>query len=214
MVRLELMRQFGYYITESSEHSSEYMPYWIKSNYPELIEEFNIPLDEYPRRCIRQIERWKTQSKEMTGNTKLNHTRTHEYGSYIMEAMETDIPYRIGGNILNEGDYITNLPRNCVVEVACLVDRNGVQGTYVGDLPEQCAGLNRTNISPQLVTLEAVFHHNRDAVYQAAMLDPHTASELSIDDIRKMCDEMIAAHQMESYFKKGKAFRIPTMWNA
>lgn len=214
MVRLELMRHFGYYITESSEHSSEYMPYWIKSNYPELIEDFNIPLDEYPRRCIRQIERWKTQSKELTGNAKLSHTRTHEYGSYIMEAMETDIPYRIGGNILNDGNYITNLPHNCVVEIACLVDRNGVQGTFVGDLPEQCAGLNRTNISTQLVTLDAVFQRNRDAVYQAAMLDPHTSAELSIDDIRKMCDEMIAAHEMGSFFKKGKAFRMPRMWDA
>ena len=214
MVRLELMRHFGYYVTESSEHSSEYMPYWIKSRYPELVEEFNIPLDEYPRRCVNQIERWKKGSKEMTGNARLTHSRTHEYGSYIMEAMETDVPFRIGGNILNEGGYITNLPHNAVVEIACLVDRNGVQGTYVGDLPEQCAAINRTNINTQLVTLEAVFHRDRDAVYQAAMLDPHTSSELSIDDIRKLCDEMIAAHEMGSFFKKGKAFRMPRMWHA
>jgi alpha-galactosidase len=214
MVRLEMMRQFGYYVTESSEHSAEYMPYWIKDKYPGLIEEFGIPLDEYPRRCVRQIERWKTQSKQMAGNSKLSHKRTHEYGSYIMEAMETDVPYRIGGNILNDGGYITNLPHNTVVEVSCLVDKNGVQGTYVGDLPEQCAGLNRTNISTQLVTLEAVFNHDRDAVYQAALLDPHTSAELSIDDTRKMCDEMIKAHEMESFFKKGKAFGLPKMWHA
>ena len=214
MVRFEMMRHFGYYVTESSEHSAEYMPYWIKDKYPELIEEFNIPLDEYPRRCIRQIQRWKERSHELVNNRKLSHDRTHEYGSYIMEAMETDVPFRIGGNILNDGNYITNLPRNAVVEVACLVDRNGVQGTYVGDLPEQCAALNRTNINTQLVTLEAVFSRSKESVYQAAMLDPHTSSELSLDDIRKMCDELIRAHEMESFFKKGRAFRLPRMWNA
>ncbi len=214
MVRFEMMRHFGYYVTESSEHSAEYMPYWIKSKYPELIEEFNIPLDEYPRRCIRQIERWRERSHELVSNKKLSHERTHEYGSYIMEAIESDVPFRIGGNILNDGNYITNLPSNAVVEVPCLVDRNGVQGTYVGALPEQLAALNRTKINTQLCTLEAVFNHSKDSVYQAAMLDPHTSAELSLDDIRKMCDEMIKAHEMESFFKKGKAFRIPKMWNA
>ena len=214
LVRLELMRNFGYFVTESSEHSAEYMPYWIKQSYPELVEEFNIPLDEYPRRCVNQIESWKTQSRELTRNAELSHTRTHEYGSYIMEAMETDVPFRIGGNILNDGGHITNLPPNAVVEVACMVDRNGVQGTRVGDLPEQCAALNRTNINTQLVTLEAVFNRDRDAVYQAALLDPHTSTELSIDDTRKLCDELIAAHGMEGYFKKGKAFRMPRMWHA
>jgi alpha-galactosidase len=214
MVRFEMMRHFGYYVTESSEHSAEYMPYWIKTRYPELIEEFNIPLDEYPRRCIRNIEKWKTISKEMIQNSKLKHKRTSEYGSYIMEAMETDVPFRIGGNILNDGNHITNLPSNAVVEVACLVDRNGIQGSTIGDLPEQLAALNRTKINTQLCTLEAVFNRSRDSVYQAAMLDPHTSAELSLDDIRKMCDEMIKAHEMESFFKKGKAFRMPKMWNA
>lgn len=193
MVRLELMRRFGYYITESSEHNAEYTPYFIKERYPELIEKFNIPLDEYPRRCIKQIRDWKERGHELTQNPKLNHVRSHEYASYIMEAMETNHPIQIGGNVLNNG-LITNLPRNAVVEVPCLVDHNGVQGTYVGDLPEQCAALNRTNINVQLMTIEAICTGKKDAIYQAVMLDPHTAAELSIDDIVAMCDELIEAH--------------------
>jgi len=200
MVRLEMMRHFGYYITESSEHTAEYVPYFIKSRYPELIEEFNIPLDEYPRRCERQIEEWKTRSRELTQNPDLTHQRTHEYGSYIMEAMETDVPFRIGGNVLNTG-LITNLPTQAVVEVPCMVDRNGVQGCYVGALPEQLAALNRTNINVQLLTVEAALTGRREHIYHAAMLDPHTAAELTLDQIRALCDELIQAHGLEEMFK-------------
>lgn len=207
MVRFELMRHFGYYVTESSEHSAEYMPYWIKRLYPELIEEFNIPLDEYPRRCIKQIEEWKQRSHELVHDKNLTHRRSDEYGSHIMEAMETDVPFRIGGNILNHG-LITNLPDKAVVEVPCLVDRNGVQGCYVGDLPEQCAALNRTNINVQLLTIEAALTRNRDAVYQAAMLDPHTAAELTLDQIRHLCDDMIAAHGMNPMFEGSADFLV------
>jgi alpha-galactosidase len=195
MVRLEMMRHFGYYITESSEHTAEYVPYWIKGQHPELIDEFSVPLDEYPRRCIRQIERWKQRSVELVKNPSLTHERTHEYGSYIMEAMETDVPYRIGGNVLNTG-LIPNLPEKAVVEVPCMVDRSGVQGCYVGELPEQLAALNRTNINVQLLTIEAAFTGQREAVYHAAMLDPHTGSELTLDEIRSLCDEMLEAHGM------------------
>jgi alpha-galactosidase len=195
MVRLEMMRHFGYYITESSEHTAEYVPYWIKRQYPELIEEFHIPLDEYPRRCIRQIEGWKKRSLELVENPSLTHERTHEYGSYIMQALETDVPFRIGGNVLNTG-LISNLPSKAVVEVPCMVDRNGVQGCYVGELPEQLAALNRTSINVQLLTIEAAFTGRREAVYHAAMLDPHTGSELTLDEIRSLCDEMFEAHGM------------------
>ena len=194
MVRLELMRRLGYYITESSEHNAEYTPYFIKAHYPELIERFNIPLDEYPRRCINQIRDWKERGHELTQNPLLSHVRTHEYASYIMEAMETNKPTRIGGNVLNHG-LITNLPYNACVEVPCLVDKNGVQPTYIGDLPEQCAALNRTNINVQLLTIEAARTHKRDCIYQAVMMDPHTSAELSMDDIVAMCDEMIEAHK-------------------
>jgi alpha-galactosidase len=193
MVRLQMMLNFGHYITESSEHNSEYTPYWIKHNYPELIKEYNIPLDEYPRRCVNQIASWKHQRDDIVKNAKLTHTRTHEYGSYIMEAIETDNPIKINGNVVNTG-LITNLPTKAVVEVPCLVDRNGVQGCVVGDLPEQCAALNRTNINVQLMTIEAIRTLKKDAVYQAAYLDPHTAAELSMDDIRSMCDDLIKAH--------------------
>ena len=199
MVRLEMMRHFGYYITESSEHAAEYLPYWIKSQYPELIDEFNIPLDEYPRRCVHQIEAWKQRSKELVDNPALAHERTHEYGSYIMEAIETDVPFRIGGNVLNTG-LIPNLPSSAVVEVACLVDRNGVQGCYAGPLPEQLAALNRTNINTQLLTIEAALTGKRESVYHAAMLDPHTGSELTLDQIRDLCDDLIEAHGMECMF--------------
>ena len=193
MVRLELMRRFGYYITESSEHNAEYTPYFIKRNYPELIDRLNIPLDEYPRRCIHQIEEWKARGHELTKNPTLTHERTREYASYIMEAMETNVPTQIGGNVLNHG-LITNLPQNACVEVPCLVDRNGVQPTFVGDLPEQCAALNRTNINVQLLTIEAARTLKKDYIYQAAMVDPHTSSELPIDKIVAMCDDLIEAH--------------------
>jgi alpha-galactosidase len=118
-----------------------------------------------------------------------------------MEAMETDTPYRIGGNVLNT-NLITNLPSQAIVEVPCLVDRNGVQGCFIGDLPEQLAGLNRTNINVQLLTIEAALTLNRETVYHAAMLDPHTAAELTLDQIRNLCDDMIAAHGMEDMFTK------------
>ena len=194
MVRLEIMKRFGYYVTESSEHNAEYMPYFIKDKYPELIDRFNIPLDEYPRRCIRQIADWEKRRDELTKDPHLTHTRTHEYASYIMEAMETGVPYKIGGNVLNNG-LITNLPRNACVEVPCLVDRSGVTPCYVGDLPEQCAALNRTNINVQLLTIEAAMTRKKETIYQAAMMDPHLQSELSIDDIVSLCDDLIAAHQ-------------------
>ncbi|KMY50945.1 alpha-glucosidase/alpha-galactosidase [Peribacillus loiseleuriae] len=194
MVRYELMDKFGYYITESSEHNAEYHPYFIKSNYPELIERFNIPLDEYPRRCVSQLESWESMREDMVNNSQLTHTRSQEYGSRIIEAMETNVPFKFGGNVLNTGRLISNLPENAVVEVPCVVDRNGIMPTYIGDLPEQLAALNRTNINTQLLTIEAAITGKREHVYQAAMLDPHTSSELSMDDIISMCDEMIEAH--------------------
>ncbi|MEF3329332.1 alpha-glucosidase/alpha-galactosidase [Oceanobacillus oncorhynchi] len=194
MVRFELMDKFGYYITESSEHNAEYHPYFIKSQYPELIERFNIPLDEYPRRCVNQIEDWKKMRDDLVNDQNLTHERSREYGSYIIEAMETDKPFKIGGNVLNTGRLISNLPENAVVEVPCLVDASGIAPTYVGDLPEQLAALNRTNINTQLLTVEAALTRKKEKIYQAAMLDPHTSAELSMDDIISLCDDLIEAH--------------------
>ncbi|MDF2645450.1 MAG: family 4 glycosyl hydrolase, alpha-galactosidase/6-phospho-beta-glucosidase [Paenibacillus sp.] len=193
MVRFEMMLRFGYYITESSEHNAEYHPYFIKRQYPELVDRFNIPLDEYPRRCVNQINRWKTMREELVGNKNLTHKRTLEYASYIFEAMETNNPFKIGGNVMNTG-LITNLPKEACVEVPCLVDASGVTPTYVGDLPPQLAALNRTNINTQLLTIEAAMTGKKEHIYHAALLDPHTAAELSIDDTVALCDELIEAH--------------------
>jgi alpha-galactosidase len=193
MVRFEMMFKFGYYNTESSEHTAEYHPYFIKHKYPELIENLNIPLDEYPRRCIEQINNWVLMREQLVNDHNLSHTRTHEYASYILEAMETDVPFKIGGNVMNTG-LITNLPREACVEVPCLVDRSGVNPTYIGSLPPQLAALNRTNINTQLLTIEAAMTGKREHIYHAAMLDPHTAAELSLDHIVSMCDDLIEAH--------------------
>ena len=193
MVRLQIMLHFGCYITESSEHNAEYTPYWIKSTHPELVAEFNIPINEYPRRCIHQIAQWKKQSAALIHNPNMNHTRSHEYASYIMDSIVTDHPGHIGGNVINKG-LIPNLPAKACVEVPCLVDRNGIQGCHVGELPEQLAALNRSNINVQLLTIEAALTRRKDAIYHAAMIDPHTASELSLDEIRNLCDDLIKAH--------------------
>lgn len=193
MVRFEMMLRFGYYITESSEHNAEYHPYFIKRNYPELIERYNIPLDEYPRRCIEQIKGWESMREQLLHSHALEHQRSHEYASYIFEAMETNVPFKIGGNVMNTG-LIPNLPKEACVEVPCLVDRSGVTPAYVGDLPPQCAALNRTNINTQLLTIEAAMTRKKEHIYHAAMLDPHTSAELSMDDIKSMCDELIEAH--------------------
>lgn len=193
MVRFELMLKFGYYVTESSEHNAEYHPYFIKKNYPELIEKFNIPLDEYPRRCVRQIEEWGKMRESLVNNAELTHSRTHEYASYIMEAMETNVPFKIGGNVMNTG-LITNLPKEACVEVPCLVDASGITPTYVGDLPPQLAALNRTNINTQLLTIEAAITQKKEHIYHAAFLDPHTSAELTLDEIVALCDDLIEAH--------------------
>lgn len=193
MVRYELMLRFGYYVTESSEHNAEYHPYFIKKNYPELIERYNIPLDEYPRRCVNQINGWKEMSDKIFASESIEHQRSKEYASYIMEAVETNIPYKIGGNVMNTG-LIPNLPKEACIEVPCLVDRSGITPTYVGDLPPQLAALNRTNINTQLLTIEAAVTGKREHIYHAAMLDPHTSAELSLDDITSLCDDLIEAH--------------------
>lgn len=192
-VRFELMKRFDYYVTESSEHNAEYHPYFIKNKYPELIERFGIPLNEYLRRCEQQIIDWELQRDEIVENGDLTHTRSKEYASYIMDAIVTGNPTMIAGNVLNKG-LITNLPEGACVEVPCLVDKNGVQPTYVGELPTQLAALNRTNINVQELVVEPALTLDRSKIYQPAFLDPHTNSELSMDDIVAMVDELIEAH--------------------
>ena len=198
MVRFDYIDKLGYYCTESSEHNAEYNPFYIKKGYPELIEKFNIPLDEYPRRCVKQIARWKSLKEEIYANGEITHTRSREYGSHIIEAIVTNKPYQIGGNVLNNG-LIPNLPADATVEVPCLVDASGIHPTFVGPLPTQLAAMNSSNIYPQLLTVEAAVTGDMKKVYQAAMMDPHTAAELSIEDIISMCDELIEAHTKAGY---------------
>jgi len=195
MVRYDYIDKLGYYCTESSEHNAEYNPFYIKSKYPELIEKFNIPLDEYPRRCIEQNAAWKKQYAELVGETSgITHQRSEEYASYIMEALVSGVPYKIGGNVLNSGGLIENLPREACVEVPCMVDAYGIHPCYVGKLPVQLAAMNMTHVNVHLIAIEAAVTLKKEHVYHAAMLDPHTAAELSIDDIRSMVDELIDRH--------------------
>ena len=194
MVRMDYIRRFGYYCTESSEHNSEYNMFYIKSKYPELIERYNIPLDEYPRRCVNQVAGWAKERDELKTGKHLDHQRTKEYASYIMESIVTNTPYEIGGNVLNKGGLIENLPQDACVEVPCLVNGMGVHPCHVGRLPVQCAAMNMTNINVQLLTIEAAVTHKKEHIYQAAMLDPHTGSELDMDTIVRMVDDLIETH--------------------
>ncbi len=193
LVRLDIMDKFGYYITESSEHNAEYSSWYIKDKYPELIEKFNIPLDEYPRRCIEQIAKWDKMKEDLVHNTALVHEKTHEFASYIIKAMETDVAFRVHGNVINNG-LIPNLPAEACVEVPCLIDRNGINPCYVGNLPEQCAAYDRLHINVHLLTILAEVTRKKEYIYLAAMFDPHTSSELSPDEIRNLCDDLIAEH--------------------
>jgi alpha-galactosidase len=206
-VRIELMKHFGYFVTESSGHASEYVPYFRKT--AQMIDEDLVPRFKdkrdywfdfgrtggYLRHCHKRLDLSKDEFAELTaGDRPLPTQRTHEYGSYIMEAMETNQPVRINGNIPNRG-LITNLPQGCCVEVACLIDASGVQPTVVGDLPPQLAALNRTNINVQSLIVEAALTGNVEAVYHAVMLDPLTAAVCTLPQIREMVAEMLAAQR-------------------
>ena len=194
MVRFDYIEKLGYYCTESSEHNAEYNPFYIKTRYPEMIDEFNIPLDEYPRRCVNQIEGWEKQKNEILADGKITHERSEEYASYIMEAIVTNKPYKIGGNVLNNG-LIPNLPKEACVEVPCLVDGSGITPCYMGELPLQLAAMNSSNIYPQLLTIEAAATKKKQYIYNAAMMDPLTGGELNIKDIYAMVDELLEAHK-------------------
>ena len=198
MVRFDYIEKLGYYCTESSEHNAEYNPFYIKAGREDLIEKFNIPLDEYPRRCVKHIERWAAQREELMNGGDVQHTRSKEYASHIMEAITTGKPIKIGGNVINHG-CISNLPPEACVEVPCIVDKNGITPTYVGDLPLQLAAMNASNIYPQLLTIEAARTGKMEYVYQAAMMDPHTGAQLSTDEIVSLCNDLREAHEAAGY---------------
>ena len=195
LVRLDFIDKFGYYVTESSEHNAEYNMFYIKSKYPDLIDKYKIPLDEYLRRCVNQINDWEKMKHELIETPVLTHERTEEYASYIMEAITVNKTFQIGGNVLNTGRLIANLPDDACIEVPCLVNSYGIQPCSVGKLPTQLAAMNMTNINVQLLTIEAAVKRSKKLVYNAAMMDPHTGSELSYDDIVKMVDELLNAEK-------------------
>lgn len=193
-VRYEMFKRLGYFVTESSEHFSEYVPWFIKRDRPDLIERFNIPLDEYIRRCEEQIAGWENLRHELEDEGKpIKVARSHEYGSGIIHSIETGAPRVVYGNVENRG-LIDNLPQGCCVEVPCLVDNNGIQPTKIGSLPPHLAALMQTNINVQSLTVEAALTRKREYIYHAAMLDPHTAAELDLDQIWSLVDDLIEAH--------------------
>ncbi|WP_304524729.1 alpha-glucosidase/alpha-galactosidase [Deinococcus sp. KNUC1210] len=199
-VRYEMLRRLGYFVTESSEHFSEYVPYFIKRGREDLIERFNIPLDEYPRRCESQIGGWETLRQTLADPAAaIEVHRSVEYGSLIIDSMVTGTPRVIYGNVMNSpalgsGKLIGNLPEECCVEVPCLVDRQGIQPTRIGQLPPQLAALMQTNINVQALTVEALVTGNREHIYHAAMFDPHTAAELDLDQIWSLVDDLLKQH--------------------
>jgi alpha-galactosidase len=193
-VRYEVLRRTGYFVTESSEHFSEYVPWFIKRDRPDLIEQYEVPLDEYITRCEIQIAEWeKLKAAFERGELEITHERSHEYGSLIIHSLETGQPRVVYGNVPNR-NLIDNLPEDCCVEVPCLVDKNGIQPTQIGTLPPQLAALMQTNINVQSLAVEAALSRKREHIYHAAMLDPHTAAELSLDQIWSLVDDLIAAH--------------------
>ncbi len=222
-VRYDMLKRTGYFVTESSEHFAEYVPWFMKRDRPDLIAALNIPIDEYLRRCEVQITGWRFMKEKIENpeadlaeeflaamqeaGVAAEHLpyvrrsfenlyeveRSHEYGSLIIHSMETGVPRIIYGNVPNAG-LIDNLPDDCCVEVPCLVDANGIQPTHIGKLPPQLAALMQTNINVQALTVEAALTRQKEHVYHAAMLDPHTAAELDLDQIWAMVDELMEAH--------------------
>ena len=192
-VRYEMLTRLGYFVTESSEHFAEYMPWFIKEGREDLIEKFGIPLDEYPKRCIEQIARWKAEAERYKTANTVEIKDSHEYASEIMNSVWTGQPSVIYGNVRNNG-LITSLPEDCAVEVPCLVDASGIQPTQIGALPPQLTALMRTNINVQELTVAALIEENREHIYHAAMMDPHTAAELDLDQIWTLVDDLLASH--------------------
>ena len=193
-VRYDLFGRFGYFVTESSEHLSEYVPWYIKRDRPDLIDRYNIPLDEYITRCENQIAAWDVIRQLLEDESiTLPVERTHEYGAYIIHSLETGQPRVVYGNVAND-HLIDNLPQGACVEVPCLVDRNGIQPTRIGALPPHLAALMQTNVNVQALTVEAALTGQREHIYHAALLDPHTAAELAPDEIYALVDDLLAAH--------------------
>ncbi len=198
-VRYELFRHFGAFVTESSEHFAEYCPWFIKADRPDLIERFNIPLDEYLRRSERQIAEWDALRDRLTDEpgSDFGVERSAEYGADIINACETGEEFAFNGNVPNAHDggvLIDNLPPDCCVEVPCIASGRGIEPQPVGALPRHLAALMQTNVNVQGLTVEGALGGRLDPVRHAAMLDPHTAAELPLDEISRLVDDLIEAH--------------------
>jgi len=198
-VRYEVLRRLGYFVTESSEHFAEYVPWFIRRDRPDLLERFAIPLDEYPRRCEEQIAGWERLRDHLTDpSAELRVRRSHEYGASVISASVTGEPVTVYGNVANRradgARLIDNLPDDCCVEVPCAVDADGVHPEAIGALPVHLAALMQTNINVQSITVDAVLNGDRRGLHHAAMLDPHTAAELPLDDIERLVGELLNAH--------------------
>ena len=198
-VRYEILRRFGYFVTESSEHFAEYVPWFIKQNRQDIIDKYKIPIEEYIDRCEISIKLWKKLEKDMTPIYNEPLQRSNEYASFIMDGVANNNEVTINANVMNDG-YIDNLPSNCCVEVPCVINSNGYTPQKFGKLPEHLAALMRTNINVQILTAEAAMTKKREHIYHAALLDPLTAANLTIDEIYSMTDKMIEAH--ENYLPK------------
>ena len=192
-VRFDVLKRLGHFVTESSEHFSEYTSWYIKEGRGDLLEQLNIPLDEYIRRCEVQITEWHALRKELEGDKPIEVCRSNEYAAGIIHAAVTGNPALIYGNVPNNG-LIENLPDECIVEVPCHVDRNGIQPIQIGRIPSQLSAVMNLSVSVQQLTVEAALTKNRDRIYQAALLDPHTSAELSPDQIWHLVDDLIEAH--------------------
>ena len=193
-VRYEMMKRVGYFATESSEHFAEYVPWFIKKGREDIIEKFGIPLDEYPKRCEEQIEEWKNQLEEFTSEEKIEVPNSVEYASQIINSVWTDTPSTIYGNISNKG-FIPDLPEGCAVEVPCIIDAKGIHPNRVTDIPPQLIAIMRSNINVQELTVKALVAQDRQYVYHAAMMDPHTGAELDLEQIWQMVDDLLDAHE-------------------
>jgi alpha-galactosidase len=198
-VRYEVMKHFGYFCTESSEHLAEYTPWFIKRDRPDLIENFGIPLDEYPKRCIEQRAEWQDQAAELTSGAPLNHTKSHEMGADIINAIVTDTPLVTYINMANRGQ-IPHFPEGLPVETPCLVDGNGVQPTVVDDIPVQLRALMQSQISVQELAVSGMLKEDLSLIYQAAKMDPHTAAELDLNQIDALVTAMLEAHAEDGMF--------------
>jgi alpha-galactosidase len=205
-VRYEVMDQLGHFCTESSEHFAEYVPWFIKEGRGDLIEEFSIPLDEYPTRCIEQVADWKEQAKALQSDSGIEVTKSHEFASELMNAIVTNQPYELYGNLPNTGQ-IPQLPMGAAVETPCMASSNGVQPTVITDIPPQLIALMRTQINVQELTVRALVDEAPEHIYHAAMMDPHTAAELDLRQIRAMVDDLLTAHGdwLPAFARKAKA---------